>query len=661
MRHPTYRPDIDGLRAVAVLSVLAFHALPGQLSGGFIGVDIFFGISGYLIGGIIFSNLEKSSFSFSEFYARRIKRIFPALILVLASCFAFGWITLLADEYEQLGLHIASGAGFVSNFTLWHEAGYFDSSSWTKPLLHLWSLGIEEQFYIVWPLLLWFAFRTRINAIFVCTVVILLSFSLGVYQSADNPVGAFYSPLTRLWELICGSLLAYLTLHNPSSSGKLRNACNSLLSKVNAGSNLEMHGRNTKEFTSALGTGLICISLWAITKQTPFPGWWAIAPIMGALLIIASGPEAFINRRVLANPVMVWIGLISYPLYLWHWPILSFLRLRTSEDLSALNICIAVIYSFVLAWLTYTLIERPLRFGKLKGTRARTLALGMLVIGSAGMVVNVEDGVPSRLPKVLQEAAAGAHLGLNASALHREWRFKTCYLNIDQESFTFPAECTENTPGEQSVFLWGDSNASALIPGLREMQKKARFTISQFTGSSCYPGRDDPLCMNVDRQAMEAIRHDKPEIILIHAMWGDPNPDFSPEVLAEKLSEKITYIRSVSPDSRIILIGPVPRWKKNLIRLIYEDYQRNHTNPIRLQRDNLYQVTIIAEKALSGFSERMNIEYISAMDRLCDKTGCLTQIDGHLTAYDSVHLTREASIWLVESIEPRLGLPPRNK
>ena len=163
LSHQKYRPDIDGLRAVAVLAVVAFHSFPSWVRGGFIGVDIFFVISGYLISTIIFENLDKGTFSFTEFYARRIKRIFPALLLVLIACFAFGWFALLADEYKQLGKHIAAGAGFISNFTLWNEAGYFDNSAETKPLLHLWSLGIEEQFYIVWPLLLWFAWKRKFN------------------------------------------------------------------------------------------------------------------------------------------------------------------------------------------------------------------------------------------------------------------------------------------------------------------------------------------------------------------------------------------------------------------------------------------------------------------------------------------------------------------
>jgi peptidoglycan/LPS O-acetylase OafA/YrhL len=203
LAHPKYRPDIDGLRALAVLSVVLFHAFPEVLKGGFIGVDVFFVISGFLISTIIFTSLERGSFSFREFYARRIRRIFPALVLVLASSYVFGWFTLLADEYRQLGKHIAGGAGFISNLMLWTEAGYFDTSAETKPLLHLWSLGIEEQFYFVWPLLLCFAWKRKFNLFTIAIGVAVLSFALNLERghlllAADALLGTVLRRLAGL-------------------------------------------------------------------------------------------------------------------------------------------------------------------------------------------------------------------------------------------------------------------------------------------------------------------------------------------------------------------------------------------------------------------------------------------------------------------------------
>ncbi len=207
--HPRYRADIDGLRAIAVLSVVGFHAFPYWVHGGFIGVDIFFVISGFLISRIILASLEQDRFSFVEFYSRRIRRIFPALLLVLLASLAFGWFTLLADEYAQLGKHIAGGAGFTSNFLLWNESGYFDNSAETKPLLHLWSLSIEEQFYIVWPLMLWIMRNQRFNLLRIALfAAALITFLFNVIQIHIDPTAAFYSPQTRFWELLIGSILA---------------------------------------------------------------------------------------------------------------------------------------------------------------------------------------------------------------------------------------------------------------------------------------------------------------------------------------------------------------------------------------------------------------------------------------------------------------------
>ena len=211
--HPKYRPDIDGLRAVAILSVLFFHAFPQVVRGGFVGVDVFFVISGYLISTIIYSNLQNGSFSFKDFYLRRIRRIFPALFAVLASAFIFGWFFLTPREYETLNQQIAAGAGFISNFIFWRQSGYFDIAADKKPLLHLWSLAVEEQFYIFWPLLLWASWRLRANLLMVTAVVAISSFGLNISKIGIDPIGAFYAPQTRFWELLIGAMLAYVTLH----------------------------------------------------------------------------------------------------------------------------------------------------------------------------------------------------------------------------------------------------------------------------------------------------------------------------------------------------------------------------------------------------------------------------------------------------------------
>ncbi|MDR0933870.1 MAG: acyltransferase [Burkholderiaceae bacterium] len=209
----SYRPDIDGLRAIAVLAVIAFHAFPAKVKGGFVGVDIFFVISGYLISSILFTGLEKGTFSFIQFYARRIRRIYPTLLVVFIACLVFGGFILLPDEYQQLGKHTVGGAGFIANFVLWWESGYFDSASELKPLLHLWSLGIEEQFYIVWPFLLWVGWKGRWNLRRLVIGLGLVSLIWNVAICVRHPVMDFYSPMTRIWELLAGALLAHGMLY----------------------------------------------------------------------------------------------------------------------------------------------------------------------------------------------------------------------------------------------------------------------------------------------------------------------------------------------------------------------------------------------------------------------------------------------------------------
>ena len=309
LTHPKYRADIDGLRAIAVLSVVCFHAFPALLKGGFIGVDVLFVISGFLISTIIFDNLERDSLSFVEFYSRRIKRIFPALLLVLTACFAFGWFALLADEYKQLGKHIAAGAGFVSNFVFWNESGYFDNAAETKPLLHLWTLGIEEQFYIVWPLLLWAAWKGRFNLLTLTLVIASISFALNIKGLHADAIATFYSPQTRFWELLTGSILAYVTLYKPNVGATKRQKLNTHLNAIIYTKSAQTNENTLRNVQSILGATLIGAALLIITKERHFPGTWALLPTLGAVLIISAGSQAWLNRVLLSNRLLVWFGL----------------------------------------------------------------------------------------------------------------------------------------------------------------------------------------------------------------------------------------------------------------------------------------------------------------------------------------------------------------
>ncbi|MGO9487277.1 MAG: acyltransferase family protein [Rhodomicrobium sp.] len=467
LAHPKYRADIDGLRAVAVLSVVGFHAFPNVVRGGFIGVDIFFVISGFLISTIIFKNLERGTFSFSEFYSRRIRRIFPALLIVLVSCFAFGWFALLSDEFKQLGKHIAGGAGFISNFLFWNEKGYFDNAAETKPLLHLWSLGIEEQFYIAWPFLIWVAWSKRLNLAYIITAIAIISFTLNIRGIGIDTVATFYSPQTRFWELLCGSLLAWLTLYKPGAFVCQKQRLDIGIGRLFYGRWPESGGNEFNDVQSIFGLLLIALGMGLISKDTYFPGAWALLPTLGTVLIISAGAKAWLNRTVLSNRVLVWFGIISFPLYLWHWPLLSFSRIIQRE--TPLWNTLLVFIAIVLAWITYRLIEHPIRFSKRGNLYSITLALLMIVAGYAGFSTYERDGL------VFRSASAQAYegdVGQIAFFKYLSKHFHRCAeKNIQDKALRYEGyvRCIQSQENPNvDIALIGDSHAEHLFIGLAE-------------------------------------------------------------------------------------------------------------------------------------------------------------------------------------------------
>ncbi|WP_026603116.1 acyltransferase family protein [Methylomonas sp. 11b] len=462
LSHPKYRPDIDGLRAIAVLSVIAFHAFPKSLQGGFIGVDIFFVISGYLISTIIFQNLEKGTFSFTEFYARRVKRIFPALILVLVACYVFGWFALFADEYKQLSKHIAAGAGFVSNIVLWSEAGYFDNSGETKPLLHLWSLGIEEQFYIVWPLLLWFAWERNFNLLTITVLIAIVSFGLNITGVIAHPVATFYSPQTRFWELLCGSLLAWMTLYKKDSFSSIKLKLDGWLACAVYRHSHAADGKTLANALSILGILLLAFGFFIINKDFNFPGRWAVIPMLAAVMIISAGPNAWVNRIVLSHPLAVWFGLISFPLYLWHWPLLSFAQIIETE-VPSMNIrAIAVLLAVVLAWLTYRLVEKPIRLGSHSRAKTAVLLLLMLGIGYVGYASYSRDGLEFR--KADAQTKTKMYADVNGTVLYNtpeDWVDERCKGVLGGASYNY-LMCRFTTATPKTLVV-GDSHAAQFV------------------------------------------------------------------------------------------------------------------------------------------------------------------------------------------------------
>jgi peptidoglycan/LPS O-acetylase OafA/YrhL len=370
---PAYRADIDGLRAVAILSVVAYHLVPPALPGGFLGVDVFFVISGFLISTIIFRSLANDSFSFVEFYARRVRRIFPGLILVVGFSLYVGWHALLPSEFDLLGRHVVASTIFYENFRLWHEAGYFDIATSLKPLMHLWSLAIEEQFYLLFPLLLWGAWRFRLNLLALVVFIFALSFALYLRDFDRHRIAAFFSPTARFWELMAGAILAHLTLYQAETLRAVRSL-----------------GRRRCETGTApggwlfslAGIALLGLVFSGLNRHLPLANLTGeVGAVLGSALLIFSGPAGLVNRLVLANRAVVFVGLISYPLYLWHWPLLSYLTIVEATYPPFYQRAIAVAIAFVLAILTYRFVELPIRHGR----TYRTRSTAALVTASASL------------------------------------------------------------------------------------------------------------------------------------------------------------------------------------------------------------------------------------------------------------------------------------
>jgi peptidoglycan/LPS O-acetylase OafA/YrhL len=382
-QNPAYRPDIDGLRALAIIPVLIFHAFPTLLPGGFVGVDIFFVISGFLISSIIFKGLQRETFSFTGFYANRIKRIFPALLLVLIVSFVFGWFFLLPGEFAQLGKQILGGAGYVENFLLRREAGYFDTKSYLKPLMHLWSLGIEEQFYLTYPFLLWLAWRLRWNQFVILVTLVVISFSLNVWQIRGDAVSSFFLPQTRFRELWIGGALAYLDIFRHDVRRHLTGSGPGLIPRFLRHETTGPRAAIVPNMLSIVGVLLLGVALLRVHEHA-FPGWWALLPVGGASLLVLAGPASWINRRILSSSFAVFVGLISYPLYLWHWPILSFGRILRGDELPAGTTIAAVMLSFPLAWATWRFVESPIRFGRKTWRKTAALLLTSVIVACIG-------------------------------------------------------------------------------------------------------------------------------------------------------------------------------------------------------------------------------------------------------------------------------------
>ena len=641
--HTGYRADIDGLRAFAVLSVVWYHAFPNYGRGGFVGVDVFFVISGFLISTIVFEGVLDGRFSYLEFYRRRIRRIFPALILVLIACLVFAATFAFPKDARQIGQHVIGGVGFASNVVLWSESGYFDWGAELKPLLHLWSLSVEEQYYIFWPVLAAFLLKRRRWFVGVTLLLFVGSFVANVVLVRVDPTAAFYLPVARAWELLIGSGLAYVTLRRGSLPAFL-----STLSTTSASGSQRAARRSAiEQLLSVSGGVLLVAAVLAITRESAFPGWWALLPTLGAGLVIAAGPRGAVNRVVFSNRAAVWVGKISYPLYLWHWPLLVFPTIVSGHPSRPTRIA-AVVLAIGLAWLTYEYVEKPIRFGRTRRRVPTALAGAMVACALAGGLLIASDGFVRRLPPELRTIATsefryGVPEGVVAAPTRRH-----CFLTPDEGVAAVGADCFASAaPGVPRVWIVGDSHSDSFYAGLVALSDGGRrFALTQRSASACPPVigfamAKRPHCQAINDETLRLVSASPPDVVVLASNWTLYDGGGWEKLEPEALSRTISLLRAAGV-RRVVVLGQMPRWEISQPTALLTQWRETGTLPAHNDRF-LHPASWPADRLVGAAAAAAGATFVSPMSHLCDAAGCtLTMSIGgtiYPVAWDEGHVT----------------------
>ncbi|VVE06265.1 acyltransferase family protein [Pandoraea sputorum] len=637
--HIKYRPDIDALRALAIIAVVTYHAFPTILPGGFVGVDVFFVISGYLISSIVLRSLRNGSFSFSDFYVKRIRRIFPALVVVLAATYLFGWFSLFPDEFIRLGNQTVAGALFFQNFHLWHEAGYFVSLAESMPLLHLWSLSVEEQFYLVFPLVAWLAYRRSLNVGVLIFFLLVVSLSLCLYLSHNelHAVQAFYLPHTRVWEILTGSLLAYAQVYRSQELEKIPTGARSAFRHV----------------APIVGLCLIAVAAVTFDKFSPFPGWRALLPVSGTFLLIAAGPSSPVNRMLLCRRPLIWIGLISYPLYLWHWPLLSYAKIISAGEPSSGVRFGAAALSVVLAWATYQFIERPIRFSPQLARVPATLIASLVCASIVGAATVRGDGFEFR------EAAADANgnrfdypykkscAALMGSAFREDW------CNADSIRTAPPR-----------VVMTGDSFANAfstIVHAHFANNGIPQTDFAQFGRGECPAllGYGPKYCQDLtDASAKFIISTPSVETVILAANWpayySEKNyhgngPNQTHQQFMDALRRTIEFYQQA--EKRVVVFLSTPQdtnprgCVSRRIQLSIPPEGGNCTYPLTnaLRGDSDYRVNVVP------YLESKGVAMFDPFKFMCNDETCRVSADGKILYSDSGHISAAGGTYLADT------------
>lgn len=669
-----YRPEIDGLRTVAVLPVILFHAGVPGLDGGFIGVDIFFVISGFLITTILVQDLEAGRYSILTFYERRARRILPALFTVLLVCLPFAWMWMFPTQLRDFGQSVVATALFASNILFWKETGYFSVGVDLKPLLHTWSLAIEEQYYILFPVLLALAWRFGRKALFGMVLVIaVVSLGLAQIMSHTHPEFAFYLLPTRAWELMCGALGAFWILwRRPSPSQTL----------------------------SLIGAACVLVAFATFDHRTPHPSIWTFLPVAGTTLLLIFAREGTNVARFLSLRPLVAVGLISYSAYLWHQPLFAFARLRSITDPSLVLMLSLAVFSLILAALTWKFVEEPFRRHKGRPPRVlprraplmRASALAIVATIAIGAVLHIIEGAPWRTPETaIRYLSTAQMVNPLRDVCHQEAR------NAQQIQLPPDSTCvsTANVGGPRAIII-GDSHADSFAYPVREALEKNGWQATQVTTVSCEPipgirkGARD--CAAVYDSVLEYLKHEKFDLVIAgmrhQVHWttsifdngqGGQDPDWTvgtpPVYDAEMLGltgtptqttlAKAALQRGMTDllaiGSSVLVVHAIPEagWNVPQIAAKRAFYLGEQTPDVFTDRSAYDERARPGNDLLDAITDP-NLLHVRPADLFCDDVRCTNARDGNIYYYDDDHLSLTGGELIADAIVAKLPTLMRN-
>lgn len=598
-----YRPEIDGLRAIAVIPVILFHAGFETFSGGFVGVDVFFVISGYLITTILVNDIENERFSITHFYERRARRILPALFFIMLCCLPFAWAWMLPSQLKDFSESLFTVSLFISNLLFWLESGYFEAEAELKPLLHTWSLAVEEQYYLFFPIILYALWRFGKTRVFwIIAGLAALSLAYSEWSWRHTPSANFFLIPTRAWELFAGSITAFI---------------------------VNKYGVRRQDSLAFIGLAAIFIAIFIFDANTPFPSLYALVPVVGVALIILFANQETYTAKLLGLKPFVGLGLISYSAYLWHQPIFAFARIRLEETSQVLMLSLCAI-SLLLALFSWKFIEQPFRGKAAVFPTRRSLfyaaLMGMVAFSSLGYVGTIQGGFENRFTRLVEGDVNNTdyfqYVGEN-------------YVNCAPEaiarrsmSWNGVLRCKQSKNGKPDIVLLGDSHAEHLFLGVADAypERNVGFYIlneTVYLDTPAFKTIFDELLTNGLKQKI---------FLTMHYAWRFTTADD----LYQGYSSTITALKAAGHD--VTLVGDVPYYKVSAESCAYDMKARHLRTQCSMTIQDAAAQRRVYHDTLTKLSQDHAIAYIRIDEPLCDLSKCHMIKDGDILYRDRDHL-----------------------